>query len=301
MQQMMLVLALVLTALAGPGCIGDGEGWVKGKLWIDNCNDGDSIGESQSKQADFDLVPDFFVGEPEADGNKSAEQRRNTLAIRIQHTSNNIEESNGLLIQFNDIDLAAEGYAKGIPLDISNSGLCQGTPNCAYHDSLRATLYLFSACRDLRQPLVGSSFKLKSVPGATTDDPVCMQPDVSVTGMINLALACPTLTDADRQTLDTLCAGSFQDPTKEKVISSILGGGGACLYLCQFGDVRKGQNSSELKGTRINYGDQVAGIFSMTILDGRSIMLGTCSKAKGAISGMFSFKVVRGRSAQSFP
>jgi hypothetical protein len=67
------------------------------------------------------------------------------------------------------------------------------------------------------------------------------------------------------------------------------------------GQARRGQPDSELEGFIVDYGDRVAGIFSMQVVDGRAVILKTCANVAGHVSGMFDFEVVRGRAAQSFP
>lgn len=280
-----LSIAVVLLA----GCIGKGDGWVTGTLWLDNCKDGKPLGESFDAPKDFDLRVNFFSGEPMEDSNKSEEQRRNGLTLRIQNTSNNVEVSDGLLLQLVDLGLAAQSFARAEPIPISTSDICPGG-NCALvEDDLRASIYLFSTCPDGRQPLTGSSYTLSPA----SSDPSCLQS----TGQ--KAPECPTLTEADRQELLQLCESDFNDRSSYDAIGRLLGN--ACLFLCHLGDARRGQDVNELGGFRMSFGDRVAGILSMRIVDGRAVNLRSCAAAAGEMRGMFDFDLARGRSAQSFP
>jgi len=281
--------APVLIVLGSAGCLGGGDGWVMGTLWVDNCKNGDPLGESFDRPTTFDLHVDFFTGESMEDSDKSVTQRRSTLVLRIQNTSNNVEVSDGLLLQIIELDVAARSFAAGQPIPISSSNLCPGGNCTLVEDTLRASLYLYSTCPDGRQALNGSSYSLAPSPKDTT----CLQSGA-------LAPPCPVLADAARQSLDTMCKGDFNDRTQAPAISQLLGHG-ACMYLCALGDARRGQPSDELGGFRISYGDRVAGIFSTGIVDGRAVNLQGCAGGAGEIQGMFDFELARGRSAQSFP
>lgn len=283
-------LVVVLLALAAGGCLGQGEGWVVGRLWVDNCKGGDPMGESFDNPADFDLHVDFFSGESMLDSTESISQRRNSLALRIQNTSNNVEASDGLLIQMIDLNLAARSFAQRLPLAISASGLCPGGNCTLVEDSLRASLYLYSTCPDGRQALSGSSYSFAPSP----DDKTCLQSTSSITA------PCPELTAADRQALDKLCEGDFDDKSLSADVATLLGPG-ACMYLCTFGKARRGQDPAQLESFSIDYGERVAAIFSTAIVDGRAINLQSCSGGAGEVQGMFDFELARGRSAQSFP
>ena len=287
-QKLKLLVAVVFAACCC-GCPGSGDGWIQGSLWIDNCKDGESFGDSAESRREFDLNADFFAGEPFEDSNKSSTQRRNSLTLRIQNTSNNVEESDGLLIQVNDLDQAARALAGGILLPITASRLCPGG-NCPLaHDMVRANLYLYATCPDGRQPLWGGSHEF----APSADDPGCLFP----TG--NNPDPCPALTPAARSSLDQLCEGDFEDRSSFDAVGQLLGS--SCIYLCRFGDAERGQSPEEIEGFTLEYGDRVAAIISVAVIDGRAINLQTCAQVAGELRGMFDFELTRGQSAQSFP
>jgi hypothetical protein len=283
------MLLLLLGSLGG--CIGRGDGWIIGKLWLDNCKDGEPLGEAYDKQSEFDLHADFFSGEPIEDSNKSVSQRSNRLTIRIQNTSNNLEVSDGLLIQVVDLDLAARSFAESQPMQISTSDLCPGGDCSLVEDHLRASLYLYATCPDGRQPLTGSSYTVSP----STQDATCLLSTGTQTS------ACPSLSATQRQTLEQLCESDFNDRGSYDAIGQLLGTRGACMFFCSLGEARRGQDPSELAGFRVSYGDRIAAIISTNIVDGRAINLQGCAGAAGELRGMFDFELARGRSAQSFP
>lgn len=295
--------ALTVVLLVVCGCnVGDGDGWFTGSLWVDNCKGGDSLG-TQSAPGEYDLDADFFAAQPLEDSSESSTQRRNNLLVRVQPTSNNLEVSDGVLLQFVDLDQAARAFAKGQPLGITNTSLCNGsycTPT--QEDALRASLYLYTTCPDLRQPLVGGSHVL-----TLSADGSCLKHSGANGAPPNPPWVppCPQLTAAAKAGLEQLCAGDFnnREAQVQANIETWLGGGsgGACVYLCAFGQARRGQSDKELEGFLVDYGDTVAGIVSMNIVDGRAVNLQTCARVSGKINGMFSMEVVRGRAAQSFP
>lgn len=286
---MTLPLLLLLGALGG--CIGRGDGWIIGKLWLDNCKDGEPLGEAYDEKSDFDLHADFFSGEPIEDSNKSVSQRRNRLTIRIQNTSNNLEVSDGLLIQVVDLDLAARSFARSQPVPISTSDLCPGGSCSLVEDDLRASLYLYATCPDGRQPLTGSSYALSP----SGQDAGCLLSTGTQTA------ACPDLSAAQQTALEQLCAGDFNDRGSYDLIGQLLGTSGACMFFCSLGEARRGQDPSELAGFRVSYGDRIAAIISTNVVDGRAINLQSCAGAAGELRGMFDFELTRGRAAQSFP
>lgn len=290
MQNAKVIATWVAAVLLTGGCLGQGTGWVTGGMWVDNCRDGEPLGESQDKLGEFDLHADFFSGEIQEDSNKSDIQRENRLTVRIQNTSNNVEVSDGLLLQMNDLDLAARNFASREPVPIGASGVCPGGSCAVVEDPLRGTLYLHASCPECHQPLVGTTHELEP----SSADPSCQV----ATG--SLGEACPTLTTEGRDALEELCNGDFADRSAYDVIGQSLGGG-ACMYFCHLGEARRDQSPQELEGFRVEYGDRIAAIFVMNIVDARAINLQACARAAGEIRGMFDFEVVRGRAAQSFP
>jgi len=272
---------------------GRGDGWVVGALWVENCDNGEPFGESLDKPADFDLHATFFAGETKEDSNDSPAQRQSSLTIRIQDTSNNVEVSNGLALQVLDLSAAARALAGEQPLHVTSRDLiCTGSACSQPVDVVRAKLYRYAACPSCKQPMVGASYILEKDPQLTS----CHFATTKAAPR-----PCPTLSDKDRAFLRGLCQrGQFGDKSSQIHLRHILGDG-ACLFLCDFGDARVGQDLNELAGFNIRYGDRVSGLFSLNIVDGRSAMLRTCARVQGAVQGMFSFEVTRGRAAQSFP
>jgi hypothetical protein len=284
-----MIRGMILLLLAAcSGCVGTGEGWLAGSLWIDSCNEGEPL----AQKGDFSLDVDFFAGETLEDPNLAISQRRNRLTVRIQVTSNNIEESDGLIFQFLDTAAVARAFVEKTPVPVTNRVTCSGASCPAEEDLLRARLHLFTRCPDCRQPLVGSSAELGPGPGTTSSGQPCQRP----TGQDRAA--CATLTSEGRAALDALCAGSFADPSVGATISTYLGIGASCVYLCRFGQAASGQ---DLAGFAIRYGDPVAALYSVRIVDGRALEAGTCAVAEGQLTGMVSFDVRRGQSGQAFP
>lgn len=288
------ITTLLCTTAALTACpAGQGEGWLSGRLWIDNCDSGEGLGDGLDKPADFDLHADFFAGETKEDSNDSPDQRDSSLTIRVQDTSNNVEVSNGLALQILDLSAAARALAAEQPLPVSSRDLiCTGTACTQPVDVVRAKLYLYAACPNCKQPMVGASYILEQDPQLTS----CHYATTK-----NAPRPCPTLSNNDQEFLRGLCrSGDFSNKASQIHLRQILGNG-ACVYLCDFGTARVGQNIKELSGFNITYGDRVSGLFSLTLVDGRSAMLRTCARISGAVQGMFSFEVTRGRAAQSFP
>jgi hypothetical protein len=274
---------LALLALVATGCIGSGDGWLAGNLWIEDCDEGTPL----PRDTPFALDVDFFAGETLEDPNASLAQRRNRFALRIQVTSNNIEESDGLIFQFLDAEAAARAHVAGQGLPITNRVTCSGASCPPSEDLVRARLHLFTRCPACRQPLVGAADELGTVPGTS-----CRRPSGTVPP------ACPAVNAEGRAALDALCAGSFRDPSAATTIRTHLGAEGACLWLCEFGQAR---SAADLAGFAIRYGDRVAALYSIRIVDGRALETGGCAVAEGQIAGMVSFEVRRGQSAQAFP
>ena len=284
------IWATISLGVLWSGCIaGEGEGWVTGSLHVDNC----SAGTPLDKKGDFDLGVDFFAAEPFEDSTALPAQRRNSLTLRLQNTSNKLEESDGLIFQFIDLDAAARSLAQRELLPITSWASC--TPPCGkIEDQLRARLYLFAMCPDCRQPLVASHRTMGPAFPPQINSGQCLVPSREENP------SCPSLSAADRQTLDDFCSGNFNDRNSADQISQILGDG-ACMYFCQLGSVRAGQNVQELQAVRIDFGDRVAALFALNIIDARSVELGTCAAAAGQIRGVFNFEVTRGRAVQAFP
>ena len=104
----------------------------------------------------------------------------------------------------------------------------------------------------------------------------------------------------NRVQIEQLCNADFTDASNLARIEQLLGDG-ACMYLCEWGRARRGQPESELNDFYIDFGDRIAAIFSARFLDARSVTLGECAGGGGRLSGMFRFKAVRSRAAQTFP
>jgi hypothetical protein len=262
---------------------------VAGSLWIQNCVGGRPL----EREGDFDLKVDFFAGETIEDTNPSLSQRRNSLLLRLQNTSNNIEESDSLMFQFVDVRVSAQSMAAGLPVPVTSRGVC-ALPCAAAEDPLRARLTLYTTCPACAQPIIASNRQLVPSGATLLDGAPCLMPS----GV--QSPACPALAAADQTVLDSLCSGDFKSRSGAGEIQRILGGG-ACAYFCQFGKARAGQSAEDLAGFRIDYGERVAALFALNVVDARALQNGTCAEASGQIYGMFSFEVARGQAAQSFP
>ncbi len=268
------------------GCAGQGEGWVKGELWSENCRDGKALGESPNKPEDF---------------NGSTNQRRNGLSFRIQDTSNWMENSNGIVLQMLDLRAIARLFALGEPIPVTYRAPIAPAGK-SVQDLIRSRLYLYAMCPNCRQPKVASSQVLeqrKSSSSSTGNVPDCfVHTDKE-------RPPCPTLTAAQKTSLNRLCDSDFNDSVNQAQIKHLLGstagGASSCIYFCQLGSAKRGQDPATLDDFLMEYGDNLVGFFSLGILDGRALKLGSCSKVLGDIQGMFSFEVTRSRVAQSFP
>ena len=271
------------------GCPGSGRGWIAGSLWMQTCSDDAPLGVSPKEKAEFDLNAGFFAAEPFEDSNPAKSQRRNSLTLRIQRSSNQVEVSDGVLIQMNDLALAAGAMARSEALPITSSQLCPGGSCALTRDAVRASVYLYATCPQGRAPLVAVSHEM----AGSAEEPDCLVP----TGAE--APPCAPLSDASRSALDRLCEGDFSDRTAGDTIASLLGR--SCMYLCTLGGVERGQDSADLDGFYMSFGDRVAGILSFSVVDGRAINLQTCARAAGELRGMFDFEITRGQAAQNFP
>ena len=65
MRKTLIYISSLLCAVAAMAACpaGQGEGWVTGRLWIENCDSGEGLGDGLTRPADFDLHADFFAGE----------------------------------------------------------------------------------------------------------------------------------------------------------------------------------------------------------------------------------------------
>lgn len=273
---------------------GRGEGWVVGSLWVENCRDGETL----ERDGDYDLDADFYAGDPLFDSSDSDAQRQSRLLVRIQETSNAVIESNSLLLELQDIRRAAEHFVRGEPLPISDDSL---DPAATQIDTLvRLQLQLFTACPQNRALLTGTAQPLVDSGLADPSATSCLLPDQAASS----PPPCPTLSDAQRGELDTICADlDFNDRAARERIEAILGQGEtpACLYLCELGELERGDSSEGLADFEVDYNETVAGLFVSHVADARPYRIGTCAAARGTITGRFRFNLVRSRVAQPFP
>ena len=295
-----LIIGTLVALLAG--CAGEGEGWVTGQLWLENCRDGEPLGQSPAKLSDFDLEADFYAAETQEDSNASANQRRNGLIFRIQDTSNWLENSNGLVFQLLDLRGIARYFSRGEPVPVTYREPLAGTAggSSTATDLIRARLYLYARCPQCREPKVAAPDEMKISLGGSGTSSATSGVDCFVPSGTE-AKACPAPTAAEKSAMDQLCQGDFNDKGNLATVVHLLGRAGSCIYFCELGAARRGQNVNELDDFLVEYGDQVAGFFSFNIRDGRSLKLGHCARATGNLQGMFSFEVSRNRVSQSFP
>jgi len=282
------------------GACTTGEGWVRGKLWVENCDSGKALGDSPGQQADYDLGAGFFAAETLEDSNASVNQRRNGLTFRIQDTSNWLEDANGIVFQVLDLRAAARLFARGDPIPVTYRAPLAEAGKSSVDDLVRARLYLYTMCPHCKVPKVGSSRQLALSPAGSGTSTASSGPDCFVPATKELP-ACPTLTSAQKQSLQAMCQGDFSDQSSRAQVRSLLGAPSSCLYLCEIGSAQRGQDPATLDKFLIEYGDRLAGFFSLEIRDARALKLGSCSKVMGEMQGMFSFEVARNRVAQSFP
>jgi hypothetical protein len=275
-----LLAGLVLVA---GGCVGSGSGWLTGSLYVSNCVSGEPL----DRQGDFDLHLDFYTGDPVVDASASTAERRNSLMLRLQNATNNIEESDGVVFEFPNLGGILQRISQGVPIAVTNKNLCTSPCPLSETDDVRATIYLHASCPDSHYALLGSNREMKPLAG----DPPCQSPTQEVA-------ACPT--QVDRKALDDLCAGDFNDRNLAGTIDGLLGGG-ACMYVCQLGQAKPGESAPDRTTFSVDFGNRVAAIFAMNVVDGRAVAYGSCANATGKVRGMFAYNVVRGHSAQTFP
>jgi hypothetical protein len=179
----------------------------------------------------------------------------------------------------------------GAPIPVTNKNLCN-TPCPVVTDQVRARLFMHASCPDSHDALVASNQEMAGDPQCSLGGGEGLKP----TGR---ELPCPT---PDRQAMDALCAGGFNDRSVAGTIDSLLGGS-ACIYICQLGRAKPGEQLSpeEVAGFRADFGDRVAAVLALNIVDGRAIQYGSCANVAGKVRGMFAFQVARGHSAQTFP
>ncbi|MBW2732826.1 MAG: hypothetical protein JRH20_10580 [Deltaproteobacteria bacterium] len=247
---------------------------------------------------DYDLGADFYAGDPLYDSTDSDSQRQNRLLLRMQETSNSVMESNSLLLELQDLQRAAQYFVRGDPLPISDDSL---DPTLTEIDTLvRLQLQLFTVCPQNRAALTGTARPLVDRSMLDPSASSCLLPDKTAP----IPPACPTLSDAQRTELDTICADlDYDDREARTRIEAILGQGEtpACLYLCELGNLKRGGSSEGLEDYRLDYNETIAGVFVSHVADARSYRLGSCAGAEGTLTGRFRFNLVRSRAAQPFP
>lgn len=285
------ILPTAIVVFGGCAQPGLGDGWVVGSLWVENCNRGRAL-----DRGDFDLLADSFLGDPLFDTSASAAQQRSSLFIRIQETSANIDEANFLGIQMQDTVTAAQAFVEGIPVPITDESFIPNSTDL--NPAIRLNMNLLNTCPTNFATMAGVALDLgEGATGGTARGVTCLlptegpQPD-----------SCPSIGDDDRRQLDDICQqADFDDRTHRQTIEQILGTDGACMYLCRFGKAARGDDPGDLQGFEIDYGDEVAALFSTRIVDTRSYRATRCAGAQGHLAGMFRFELVRSRSAQPFP
>lgn len=279
-----LSIGLSLLILANGCTAGEGDGWVSGDLWLKNCKEGQSL---EQTQGNFDLQVDFFAGEPVEDSYPDPSQRRNSLTLRLQNSSNNFEEADGISMQLTDVQQIAKKVAAGEVIPITYNGICN--IGCVKtEDLVRANLYLYNSCPDCREPLAGINEQIGD------DGQGCLRP-------IGAPAVCPTLTAEQKSQLEQICQQDFNSHDSYQTIGNLLGENSACIYFCRLGSVQAGTTAGNFDGFMVDYGDEVAALFSFNVVDTRAIRLQTCAQGRGHLKGMFKFEIQRGRVAQPFP
>jgi hypothetical protein len=90
------VVAVVAAALVGGCTVGDGNGVVRGPIFVLGCgSNGENFGTPQTPRI-FDLDPHFFAGEPIED--VAISMKENRLLMRIERDGNRIEVNDTLYI-----------------------------------------------------------------------------------------------------------------------------------------------------------------------------------------------------------
>jgi hypothetical protein len=127
--------ACVVLALLSVGCldVGNGEGSLRGALYMKDCVDTDGDWGSLAVPRSYDMNPHFFVADSIDDYDKVG-GGDNKLTIRVQRTGNRVDESDSLLITVaNERDIAD---VVDQPIDVGPT------------TNLRATLVMNATCPD---------------------------------------------------------------------------------------------------------------------------------------------------------
>lgn len=252
-----------------------------GELRIDDCK---GSAYSSDPGRSFSLPVDFYAGDPLISRVESEATRRSGLTLRLQGSSNSFEQTDGLMLQFRDLEVVARSVAAGMPLGLTDTS----------NKLVRAQIYLYNSCPDNGSPIVASSRTMTLNTGIAGEK--CLQVDAAIPA------SCPTLTEAQRTELLGLCQEDFnlRSPERDAQITRLLGGG-ACIFLCQLGIASYGVSTDNFQVFELYYGDVVSGIFSFGLVDQRAVELDECAHASGNVNGMFRFDLLRTRVSQSFP
>ncbi|MCC6749414.1 MAG: hypothetical protein IT371_17250 [Deltaproteobacteria bacterium] len=300
-------LVVLPATLLFAGCLTNtGEGWIVGSLRVESCRDGEAL----DRPGTFDLGADFFAGDPLFDSDPASGQKRNSLALRIQQTSNRVEEADGLALHFHDLAQVARAFAAEVPLPVSADYACPQGRCVPSQRTIEAQLSLFNTCPGNRHALAGSSRELLADP-PPAGAPAAARPATCLRPSGQEIAACPTLSAADQQALRAVCASPFDRQEDRHTIARILGQGDtrsdqrvaahACVFVCELGQVRVGQSPASLAEFQLEFGEHLAALLSLSLVDSRSLALGLCAQSGGQLQGKFRIKLVRSRAAQAFP
>ena len=253
---MRIAVLAPLTLLAGCA-VGDGQGAVVGAIEISGCEK-----NSDFSEPDFDLHPDFFVGQPFFDPDEDSDAIRDSLWIRVQHGGAYQEVADTLSIQV--IDMAK--VRPGVVEEVMPQGCQRSSGETGVADlrgCVRAELSMALSCPDAFENLVGMA-------------------DLDADGN---PLPCPRGVDlqstfgGDFDDVD-----AFDDPFFAGDPSDPDAPHPSCIVFSSLGS---------------DYGDEIAAAFHFAIRDAR--ILDGPSRAGGYLRGRFRFELRRGSGAQAFP
>lgn len=207
---------------------------------------------------------------------------RHRLDLRIQRGGNTMEDTDSLYIQVRDVAAVAERFATGQPIPVG--------PDV----QVSAALLLYVTCPTFFGALEAAP---PHEPGVAT---------------------CPTVSATEVQ---ALCESTdFNESVDPDAPFPPFEDHHSCLILCRFGEAEWGQPTPD--SFKVDFGDVVAGIFSLRVTDQRLRQQGLeicadgvdndgdgdtdegdceLSPGRGMLRGTFNFEVRRGQVAQEFP
>ncbi|MBN2725701.1 MAG: hypothetical protein JXR95_16675 [Deltaproteobacteria bacterium] len=254
----------------------EGSGVVEGEFFILGCEESDNYG-SVTNKAYFDMMANFFVGEPVLD--ESAVPRNHRFDIRMQRGSNTLADTDVLYIQITRAALAARLFSQGLPLPVGPD------------ENVSATLGLYLTCPSFYDG-PDAYYEGDACPVLTIEEQneLCSGVDY---GTLENSFRVPQAPFSKGQSCIILCQfGSavrgqeIPDDFKIDFGDTVSG-----IYFFTLGNRRALYTANEICGDGLdNDGD---GTVDEDICDEVT--------AGGFVQGNFEIKVIRAKAIQSFP